>query len=247
MKKRILSFVICMALCLSLLPGVTLTASADNDTYKDFKIAPCTNEDGDHLCDDCGEHLSSLFVDEDDDHCCDGEDCYYRLTDCADENPHDFKCDICGDWMLPDMEVDVEAGDKQITVTWKALDDVAGVYPGITYTVFTYTDEDDSYKEYTGEPTYDETTGTYTYVITGPTNDVTYSAGVEVTCDDWDGYGISSGAEATPYSADAKAPDAPALRSSRSSGAAWISSKDLHILQIIFVGRQFAAPLAYCS
>lgn len=219
MKRRIMSMLLAIVMVVGLLPGFTMAASA-TDSNNDFEANDisheCIDEDGDHYCDndECGAYLSQLCYDTDKDHFCDV--CDEWLTDCSDESSVDFKCDVCGDWMLPDLHTDVEAeaGDGQIIVTWYAWGEtdwnsVKAVYSDLAYTVFTFTDEDDSYTEYAGTPTYDDTEKNYMLTITGLENDVTYTVGVEVSSGSWDGYGISSAAEATPYSATATAPSTP--------------------------------------
>jgi len=101
MKKKILSILTSLALCLSLLPTA---AFAEEHT--------CADEDGDHCCDECWEYMPELCNDADEDEYCDicythlncaDEDgnhqcdaCYAFLSDCVDED-HDHWCDTCGD------------------------------------------------------------------------------------------------------------------------------------------------------
>ena len=104
-----------------------------------------------------------------------------------------------------DLEVEAVAGDGEITVTWNKLEG-----SNISYTVYYYIDEDyeGTYKECTGEPSYEEEK--FTYIISGLTNDTYYNVGVSASCPDWENdYELSGESYAMPYSADAGTPDAP--------------------------------------
>ena len=85
MKKRLLSIVTTLALCLSLLPATVL---AEEHTCADGDVT-------DHYCDTCWEHIPTLCTDEDSDHLCDV--CSDTLSECVDDVDHDHWCDTCGD------------------------------------------------------------------------------------------------------------------------------------------------------
>ena len=122
----------------------------------------------------------------------------------GDDTTGDNVCDIenCGEGIYPgpsDLNVEADAGDRQITVTWDALEAVGGVTP--TYNVYCY----ESGKS---EETATKITGQQSpYIITGLYNDVTYEVGVEAV------YGseksLSIETSATPYAEGASAPGAP--------------------------------------
>ena len=190
------------------MPLSDLCSDEDNDHLCDVCYMPmsglCSDEDNDHWCDVCDMHMSALCSDDNNDHECDI--CEVWISFCIDEEGNDFQCDICGEWMIPYLDMDAVAGDQQITVTWTALSDVEAVFDGVTYSVLV-TDEDGNEDTYTD---YSRDGDACTAVITGLTNDVTYSVYVEVTCEDWDGYSTCSGDDATPYSASATVPGVPA-------------------------------------
>jgi len=91
MKKRLLSIVTTLALCLSLLPTA---AFAEEHT--------CADGDGDHWCDECWEYMPELCSDADEDEYCDT--CYTHLN-CADED-NDHRCDVCDSTVSECMDED---------------------------------------------------------------------------------------------------------------------------------------------
>jgi len=101
MKKKILSILTALSLCLSLLPTATLAAGCetcvdeDGDYYCDIcweaMAQECIDEDGSSRCDKCGECMA--HKDENQDHTCD--ECWATLSECSDED-HDHWCNICG-------------------------------------------------------------------------------------------------------------------------------------------------------
>lgn len=89
MKRRILSILLSLTLCVGLLPS----AMADH---------VCVDEDNDHLCDQCFELVEGLCSDGNGDHCCD--ECGYLIGECVDSD-HDHYCDTCGQiWYTLDDE-----------------------------------------------------------------------------------------------------------------------------------------------
>lgn len=107
MRKRLLSILTALALCLSLLPAA---AMAEEHICAE-------GEEIDHCCDECWAALRDLCFDEDEDGWCDWYDCCYSHMACTDENNdhycdldecsatvsscvdeiHDHWCDLCGE------------------------------------------------------------------------------------------------------------------------------------------------------
>ena len=113
MKKKLLSLLTTLALCMSLLPAAVLAGDCeicvdeDNDHWCDECWAQltdqCVDEDNDHACDICWYVIDSLCVDENNDHWCD--ECYERLTKLCVSEDDNHHCDICDrymDWMCRD-------------------------------------------------------------------------------------------------------------------------------------------------
>ena len=73
MKRRIVSILTSLALCLTLLPTTALAGNCST----------CIDEDGDYLCDECLEVMEHTCAD---------------IADDA-EGPADHYCDLCGDYM----------------------------------------------------------------------------------------------------------------------------------------------------
>lgn len=126
MKRRILSVLLSLAMCLSLLPANALAAEgadhicadADSDYHCDecWAIIPhdCTDggDEEPHFCDLCYDYLRTLCADEDGDHACDT--CSVVLSDlCKDETPLDHLCDneLCSNWLT---ECEDTEGDDNI-------------------------------------------------------------------------------------------------------------------------------------
>jgi len=108
MKRRIVSILVSLAMCLTLLPANALafeiispphTCADENGDYLCdlcWEIIPHDCVDGgdeeSHYCDLCYEYLRELCADENGDHTC--EVCFTILTDlCVDEDPVDHRCD----------------------------------------------------------------------------------------------------------------------------------------------------------
>ena len=139
----------------------------------------CKDENDDHACDFCEALIEGVCSDEDSDHFCDNEACGNKISFCEEcDWDEDNICDLCGEGIYPnagELNIEATASDGEITVTWKALEDVDK-------------DKVSSYivsccLEGSFEPlqqmVYEPDSNTYSHTFTGLKNDVVYDVSVE--------------------------------------------------------------------
>ena len=134
MKKKLLSILMALSLCLSLMPAAVLAAEehtcvdSDGDYWCDtcWEIVEhtCFDKDGDLCCDVCWEPAEHTCFDEDGDYWCDG--CWEILDHtCVDESaekedPADHYCALCGEHMVELCTS--EDGDHSCDICWVILE-----------------------------------------------------------------------------------------------------------------------------
>ena len=207
MKKKLLSSITALALCLSLLPAAAYAedhtcADEDQDHWCNFcesLISQCADEDGDHYCDVCWANMPELCEDEDhnhwcdscgmliegvchdgnNDHFCDNEACGNRISECEEcDEDEDNVCDLCGEGIYPNAgELNIETVAGDGTIT-------------VTWDALEDAGEDKvaSYTVYccleeTFEPlqqfVYEPGSESYSHTFTGLENDVVYDVSVD--------------------------------------------------------------------
>ena len=177
----------------------------------------CYDESGDHLCDVCQSTIEWLCYDEDADHYCDVPECGMRLSWCKDADG-DYVCEHCGNPVHPrasELDVDAEAGDGFITVTWEPVPEQIGEDTLASYTV--YCQAEDQLFEEALQVVYTPAEAPFTHTFTGLINDEAYEVGVVMTYTlIEEGYeepysGTCGIFEVIPVAADATVPSVPTI------------------------------------
>ena len=129
MKRRIVSILTSLALCLTLLPTTALAGNCstcideDGDYWCDecgeimehtcVDVAEGAEGPANHYCDLCGEYMKELCTDADEDHVCDNENCSTVIPGLCSDTDEDHLCDTegCGRQVT---ECDDTEGDDNI-------------------------------------------------------------------------------------------------------------------------------------
>ena len=139
----------------------------------------CKDENDDHACDFCEALIEDVCSDEDSDHYCDNEACGNKISFCEEcDWDEDNICDLCGEGIYPnagELDIEATASDGEITVTWKALEDV-GDDKVSSYIVSCCLE--DSF-EPLQQAVYEPGSGSYPHTFTWLKNDVVYDVSVE--------------------------------------------------------------------